>query len=50
MEGEMRSHWQMTEGGDWPPTNKEAILFVIGAIFGFIVGVAGTLLLLGNIK
>lgn len=30
----MRSYEQMVEDGDWPPTNKETIMFLIGCFVG----------------
>lgn len=36
----MRSYEQMVEDGDWPPTNRETIRFLVGWVIGGLVGFA----------
>lgn len=34
----VRSYEEMVEAGDWPPTNKQTALFVVGLLIGGFIG------------
>lgn len=33
----IRSYEQMVDDGDWPPNNRESILFIIGMVVGALI-------------
>ncbi|MBL8290790.1 MAG: hypothetical protein JNN08_03080 [Bryobacterales bacterium] len=43
------SYEQLIREGRWPPTNRETILFLIGAVVGGFVAVMMTLVVTGHL-